>query len=95
MTLPSLNSYRGTSGTLLEPDVESLGDGLKGDHLVVSNFDLTQHIWLRLPLIGCDNAIVLFPIRPDFELFDNDISAVDSLGFEWFIYVFQYNVHVS
>ena len=31
--------YRRTSGTLVELDVESLGDGLKRDNLVVSNFD--------------------------------------------------------
>ena len=55
---------------------------MESDHLVVSNFDFEQHIWLTLPQVDCDDARGFFPAWPDFELFDGDVSAVDSLGFE-------------
>ena len=55
------------------------------DHLVVSNFNFAHHVWLRFPLVGCDNARVLFPSWPDLELVDDDVPAIDVRDYEWYV----------
>ena len=55
------------------------------DHFVVPDFNFAYKVRLALPLVSCNETGMLFPTRPDFELVDYDVPAIDTLVNEWVI----------